>query len=121
MREQMGPRAFLRTLRREAPKWWELAPQLPGLIHDALLRLRRGEPEAETRHHDLERLRVQLRASHRRLTLAVSGSGLLIAGVLLLSVPVSPAGGLALLQPLGWGLGGLGGFLLLRAWTRQHH
>jgi ubiquinone biosynthesis protein len=120
MREQMGPRAFLRTLRREAPKWWELAPQLPGLLHDALQRLRRGEPDVETRHHDFERLRAQLRANHRRLYLAVSGSGLIVAGTLLLSAPLSVAYGFSLIQPLGWGLASLGGLLLLRAWTRQH-
>jgi ubiquinone biosynthesis protein len=117
----MCPRAFLRTLRREAPKWWELAPQLPGLVHDALARLRRGEPDAETRHHDLERLRAQLRASHRRLYLAVSGSSLIIAGTLLLSAPLSVVSGFPLIQPLGWGLAGVGGVLLLRVWARQHH
>jgi ubiquinone biosynthesis protein len=120
MREQMGPRAFLRTLKREAPKWWELAPQLPGLLHDALVRLRRGEPEADTHHHDSERLRAQLRASHRRVYLAVSGSGLIVAGSLLLSAPLSVASGFPLFQSLGWGLGGLGGLLLFKSWTRLH-
>jgi ubiquinone biosynthesis protein len=120
MREQMGPRAFLRTLRREAPKWWELAPQLPGLVHDALLRLRRGEPEAEARHHDLERLRVQLRANHRRQLLAISGSGLLVAGGLLLSAPVSVVMGMAFIQPLGGALAATGIFLLFQAWSRRH-
>jgi len=36
MKEQMGPRAFLRQLREEAPLWAKTLPQLPRLVHRAL-------------------------------------------------------------------------------------
>ena len=36
MSEQIGWRGLLRNLRREAPRWGALLPQLPRLAHDAL-------------------------------------------------------------------------------------
>ncbi len=50
MSEQVGPRAFLRQLREEAPMWSRMLPQLPRLVHHALAedRTRRFE-EAMTR------------------------------------------------------------------------
>jgi len=36
MNEQLGPRAFLRELREEAPLWAKMLPQLPRLVHRAL-------------------------------------------------------------------------------------
>jgi ubiquinone biosynthesis protein len=36
MREQVGPRAFIRQLRDEAPLWAKTIPQLPRLVHRAL-------------------------------------------------------------------------------------
>ena len=36
MKEQVGPRAFLRQLREEAPMWARTLPQLPRLVHRAL-------------------------------------------------------------------------------------
>ncbi len=43
MSEQLGPRAFLRNLRNEAPNWARIVPQFPRLLHQALTR----EPSAE--------------------------------------------------------------------------
>ncbi len=116
MRERLGPRAFLRTLKRELPRWWTLFPQLPGLIHDTLERARRGELSSESREREFDRLRAQLRVNQRRLYRAIAGSGMTVAGAILLAVP---AAGI-IITGLGWGLGTLGLVLLLAAWP-QHH
>ncbi|MEK6550454.1 MAG: ubiquinone biosynthesis regulatory protein kinase UbiB [Pseudomonadota bacterium] len=116
MRERLGPRAFLRTLQRELPRWWTLFPQLPGLVHDALARVGRGELSTESRAHEFDRLRAQLRINQRRQYRAVAGSGLTVAGAILLAVP----GQAAVVTGAGWGLGALGLLLLLAAWPRHH-
>ena len=43
MREQIGPKAFIKTLRRELPAVLPLLPELPGLMHELLRRQRDGE------------------------------------------------------------------------------
>ncbi|OGI38290.1 MAG: ubiquinone biosynthesis regulatory protein kinase UbiB [Candidatus Muproteobacteria bacterium RBG_16_62_13] len=116
MRERMGPRAFLRTLKRELPRWWTLFPQLPGLIHDTLERARRGELSSESRGREFDRLRAQLRVNQRRLYRAIAGSGMTVAGAILLAVPAAGT----IIAGLGWGMGVLGLILLLAAWPRHH-
>jgi len=116
MRERMGPRAFLRTLKRELPRWWTLFPQLPGLIHDTLERARRGELSNESRGREFDRLRAQLRVNQRRLYRAIAGSGMTVAGAILLAVPAAGT----IIAGLGWGMGVLGLILLLAAWPRHH-
>jgi ubiquinone biosynthesis protein len=42
MNEQIGWRGFVRTLRREAPYWASTLPQVPRLVHRALVEDRLG-------------------------------------------------------------------------------
>ena len=57
MNEQLGPRAFLRALREEAPRWAHALPQLPRLVHRMLT------DDAPQR---LERALLKLEAAQRR-------------------------------------------------------
>lgn len=111
MRDQLGPRALLRTLRREAPKWWQLVPELPTLVHEVLQHQRALDPERE---REQERERRQLwERQYRQLLAAVTGAGLVVAGTLALALGYRPY---TVPPAPGWVLGGLGVFLLLRAW-----
>jgi ubiquinone biosynthesis protein len=114
MRDQLGPRALLRTLRREAPKWWQLVPELPTLVHEVLQHQRANDPE---RAREAERERRELwQRQYRQLLAAVTGAGLVVAGTLALALGYRPY---ATPPSPGWVLGGLGAFLLLRAWFSQ--
>jgi ubiquinone biosynthesis protein len=115
MSEQMGPRAFLRSLRKEFPKWWAMLPEIPALMHETLRRSGRGEPVQESNLRETERLRVQLRQNQRRQYFAVTGSGLLIAGVLALDMDFFGISGAP-----GWILASFGVFLLLRGWPGRN-
>ncbi|MEK7206808.1 MAG: ubiquinone biosynthesis regulatory protein kinase UbiB [Pseudomonadota bacterium] len=115
MSEHMGPRAFLLSLRKEFPKWWAMLPEIPALVHETLRRSGRGEPVQESSLRETERLRVQLRQNQRRHYFAVTGSGLLIAGVLALDMDFLGMGGAP-----GWILASLGIFLLLRGWPGRN-
>ena len=82
-RENLGPRAFLRALRHEAPKWWALLPRIPGLVHEALERTRSGDLAVQFRSAELARLREELRVAERRHHLTLSGGALLLVATLL--------------------------------------
>ena len=118
-REQMGPRAFLRALRKEMPKWSQALPQLPLLMHDLLQKGSRGELSVHWKSADLEKLRSDLRANHRRLLSAVVGGSLVISAALLSVLGAATPGWLGL--PLfSWLCGAAGGALLLLAWPGKN-
>jgi ubiquinone biosynthesis protein len=119
MRDQIGPRALWRALKREVPKWWELLPQLPALVHETLRRANSGELSLEWRSRELERLRAQLRLNYRRLYFAVAGGALIVTAalVVVLGIWAFPDRGLV---PLGGILAGAGGVFLIRTWPGKN-
>jgi ubiquinone biosynthesis protein len=119
MSEHMGPRAFIRTLRNELPKWWAMLPEIPALAHENLRRAGQGGSAEESRTREIEQLRRQLRRQHRRLYFAIAGSGLLIAGTVMLGMDVTLYGEVSWGRVLGWVLAAMGGFMLLRGWSEQ--
>ena len=119
MSEHMGPRAFIRTLRNEFPKWWAMLPEIPALVHEGLRRAGQEGSARESTAREIEQLRRQLRRQHRRLYFAVAGSGLLIAGAVILGMDVAPYGEALWGRVLGWALAAMGGFMLLRGWPEH--
>lgn len=117
MRQQMGPRALLKTLKKEAPKWWQMVPELPTLVHEALNQ-QRGHGSTLEREH-FARLEKQLRNQHRRQNLALAGGALLIAATVSLGLHYNPYATQAAIPEPGWLLGGLGLLLMLRSFTRR--
>ena len=116
-RAQFGPGAFLKTLKREFPRWWRMLPETPAAAFDFLRKAGNGELSLHWRSAELDKLRHELRAQHRRLLLAVTGSGLLISAAVLLAV-----GGLsaaAWISPVAWLLAGAGLLLLMSAWPHR--
>ena len=118
MREHMGPQAFLRTLRKELPKWWATLPELPALIHENLRRAGRDE-SAKSRAREFELLRHQMRQNQRRLYFAIAGSGLLIAGAVMLGAGVTIYGAWLGGRILSWFLLATGAFMLLWSWPAR--
>ena len=66
---------------------------------------------------ELEHLRTEMRDHHRRLLLAVIGSGLLIAGVVVLAL--GGRTGLAWAEPAAWLFGATGLAFLAAVWIRR--
>lgn len=108
MRAQLGPRVWLQALRRELPNWARLLPEIPELVHETLRRTHAGV-EAES-SSEIKKLRDDLRRYHRRLVVAVAGSGLLIA--VAVWAGLHPGTGSALFA-------GLGSLLLAWAWPKN--
>ena len=77
MREQIGPKAAIRTLKQELPKLFTMAPELPGIAHEVLRRVRDEELTLNTHSQDMLEIRSQLARNGRRQ------NALLLAGLLL--------------------------------------
>jgi ubiquinone biosynthesis protein len=77
MREQVGWRGLVRTIRHEAPFWAATLPQLPRLVHRALAEDRLG-----ALHAALDRIAVQNARRNRLLTVLVAA---VLAAVALLA------------------------------------
>jgi ubiquinone biosynthesis protein len=112
-REQYGPRALLRTLKRELPRWLRALPESPGTLFEILRKTGRGELEIRWRSQELERLRRELRGNHRRLWLAVVGGSLVISAALLAGGPAPHWLGVSVWT---WVLGLSGAGLVALAW-----
>ena len=86
MREQIGARALLREVKRQAPKWGETLPALPGLAYETLKLARSGEIEVRMRSGELDLLRGEIRRGNRRTVLAVIGAALLIGAAVIIAL-----------------------------------
>jgi len=114
-REQIGPRAALRTLRRELPNLFTAAPELPGLLHHLMRRLKSGELTVATRDEEIAALTKRIDAGQRRTARAIIGVGLLLGALLLFAAP-GALDGVAGAAWAGGVLLALGGAALASAW-----
>lgn len=119
-REHLGPRALLRALRKELPRWWEIAPQFPRIAHEVLQRARAGNLELEWKSKELAQLRRQIRINYERMFFAIVGSGLIVSSVVALGIEAYAPSDWAAGPLISWGLAGLGVICLLRAWPREN-
>ncbi|NKB77435.1 MAG: ubiquinone biosynthesis regulatory protein kinase UbiB [Gammaproteobacteria bacterium] len=111
MNEQIGPKAALRTLRRELPNLYTLAPELPGITHQLMYRVKNNEMIFETRDREVAGLRKQLERQQNKMTQSILGLGLLMISIFLLPDHQN----LQTMPLIGWCFFGGGGLLLLLA------
>ena len=116
MRDQLGTRALLREVRRQAPTWGETLPALPGLAYDALKLARSGDIEVRMRSEELDRMRAEIRRANQRTVLAVTGAALLIGASVILGVGADRYPVLWGAPVWAWVLGGAGIVLATAAW-----
>ena len=80
MSEQLGPRGFIKHIKREAPQWATLLPQLPRLVHLALTQAN----ARTTADEEMARLREEAQASRRQAQAAiVLATAAILAAILL--------------------------------------
>ncbi len=116
-RTQFGPRAFLKAIQREFPRWWRMLPESPAAAFDFLRKAGEGELTLNWQSQELDRLRRELRHHHQRLLLAVTGGGLLISAALLLTLGELRLAVWAV--AVVWAAAGAGLLLLVSAWRRR--
>lgn len=82
MRDQIGPKAFIKTLRRELPAVLPLLPELPGLMHELLRRQRDGELYFRTEDNaERESLQRALNNTERQRNGLTVGAALLLGAI----------------------------------------
>jgi ubiquinone biosynthesis protein len=75
MQEQVGLRGLEARMKREAPLWAQLLPQLPRLVHASLVEAPRRQEALEA---ELRRLRLQTERRNRLLLIGVTALGALV-------------------------------------------
>ncbi len=86
MKEQVGPKAFLRKLRRNLPMISEHAADMPLLLHKAVVDSSASRQELQRQALELERLRMDMERGRRTTVITVSGAAMLISGSLLITL-----------------------------------
>ncbi len=108
--EQVGPRAIAKRLRAELPRYGEVLPELPGLLHSVLKDVQADRRRAAEQVLAIEKLQNTIRSGQRSQRFALVGVGAVVASVLL----AGNGDGVAL--PIAtWLLGGFGALCLVRA------
>jgi ubiquinone biosynthesis protein len=114
MRDQVGPKAFVRRMREALPLMSETLPDMPRLAHRVLEDAIEGRLTVNWESHVLDGLRQDLRRQHRQHVSAIAGGSLLVSGALLVATGPSVlssavlgaaalAGGALLLLRALWG------------------
>ncbi len=83
MKEQVGWRGLMERLRAEAPRYSQLLPQLPRLVHQALTREVKGDTQQD---HLLQQLLSEQRRTNLLLSTAIYFGGGLLLGVLVVQL-----------------------------------
>ena len=119
MSEQLGGKALLRELRRQAPQWGESLPRLPSLAYDVLSLAKDGRLEVRMQSEDLYRIRAELRAANRRTVQAVVGSALILGASAIFGLDGYQPAAWAGIPVASWLLGAAGLYLVIAAWPPE--
>lgn len=89
MKDKIGPQAFFKHIKENAPLWAEQLPKMPSLFFDALEKIKNGQLKVELNETQLEEIKQEIkRNNHRSIRAIVSGS-LLIMSALLVNIDLS--------------------------------
>ena len=119
MSEQVGVRAFFKSLRNNLPLWGEKLPELPVLIHTALTQSAAQGAQLAQQGAELEKLRHAIKRADRRRFHGLIGAALLVSAAVLLGLDGRGPLMLGPMPLLSWALGGLGVLLLLSVWPSE--
>ncbi|TVT59786.1 MAG: ubiquinone biosynthesis regulatory protein kinase UbiB [Sedimenticola thiotaurini] len=118
MKDQVGPKAFTRKLKKNLPQMTEYAADMPILLHKVLVDAAEGRLELNWKSEELEKLRADSKMHQRNLIGAISGGTLLITGTLTLLLGPGQLLSATAVTTAGLGLSAVGGLTLLRSWLK---
>jgi ubiquinone biosynthesis protein len=119
MVEQVGPKAFVRKLRKNLPTITEHAADMPILLHKVLRDASEGRLEVNWKSEELAELREELKENNHITVTAIAGASMLISGTLLLTLAPSILLSAAVTTTAGMALTGTGVLFLLQAWLTR--
>jgi ubiquinone biosynthesis protein len=80
MKDQVGPKAAIRTIKQEMPKLFTMMPELPAMTHELMRRVRDEQLTLNTQSSQIEKLQIQLAKNALRQNSLLLGGILLAAG-----------------------------------------
>lgn len=109
MKEQVGPKAFLKRLKSNLPQMSEDLPEVPLLAHRVLKDAANGKLTVNWQSDQLDALREEVIQSNKRTLKTIAGGVLMVAGILVgaLGSPLVPASWQAMVSGFSAGLGAL--------------
>jgi len=116
MKDQVGPKAFLRRARKNLGSVSEQLPELPLLAYRVLDALDRRNLTIRWRSDELARLRAETRGYRTRMIAAVGGGALILSATWLLLLGPGQILTVDFAKVLATGLYVAGGLLLSSAW-----
>ncbi len=119
MSEQIGPRAAIRGIRRDLPKWGALMPELPLLAHEVLRRIRDDELVIRTHSEEIGRLRREMSAHNRRLFFGIVGSALVLGATAVAALDGYAPRMLFDAPVVSWMLAAAGAAILVAVWPSR--
>jgi ubiquinone biosynthesis protein len=111
MRERVGVRSVIRSLRKQWPDIVDAARVLPGVLARTIQRSNNGTFRVSVEAPEIDALKAALRASNRRRDAITIGAVILLCGLFWLMIGRNP-------EWAGWALSVFGAGWLLTAWRR---
>ncbi len=120
MKERMGVHSVLREISYNIPKWAEMLPEIPTLLHEVLVRVQQGQLTDNSQlTQQVANLRKDIRQSNRRSFRAIVGSAFILSAVMLQGLDGYQTVMFANAPLLTWMLGGLGAVILIFSWPNR--
>lgn len=82
MRKRIGPAGLIKTLQTHLPAWLEQSPEMPQLVHDALLQLRSAGPTEKQNQDTLALLQEQQCRTDRLWRRGITAAALVAAAII---------------------------------------
>ncbi|MGB5487449.1 MAG: ubiquinone biosynthesis regulatory protein kinase UbiB [Lysobacterales bacterium] len=90
LRERHSIENVSQELRERLPGWLAEAPEMPGLVHDFLVKANSGQLLTRTASEDAARSRQEQRSAGRKMLQALAGGSLSIPGAILIAMETGP-------------------------------
>jgi ubiquinone biosynthesis protein len=109
LREKHSVEHAAQDFRSRLPAWLSQAPEMPGLIHDYLVKASHGQLVTRIASEDLAAIRQEHKDSHRKTILTLAAGAFVISGSFLTAMETGPwylwglsAPGLVMIALGGW-------------------
>jgi len=90
LRERHSIENVSQELRERLPGWLAKAPEIPGLVHEFLVKANSGQLLTRTASEDAARLRKEQRIARRKSLQAMAGGSMSIPGAILIAMETGP-------------------------------
>ena len=119
MSEQIGPRAFVNSFKKNAPYWLENLPELPRQLQNALESQKQLARYEKQHIQEIQKLKKEIRLSQKRNFIAVTAAASLIAAAIIFGLDGFQPAMLGDAPFLTWLLGIFALYLFVMYWPNR--